>query len=117
MTDTNVAPDTATEGKKGRKRSIPQGQIVTEVPPSMKTSTWDVEFEWFKQNPGTIKKYDDISQTTPSYLRSRYGLDAKGRNTRNKRVTMYVVYYPEKAEEIKIKAMGKKRRSQQNAEQ
>lgn len=108
--ETPVVEDEDAPGKR-RKRSLPKGRIVSEIPPSRKSSTWDLEYEWFKQNPGTIKEYLDVSQTTPSYLRQRYGLDAKGRNTNmeTKRVDMYVTYRPELADEIKAKAAGKRR--------
>ncbi len=107
-TDTTNTPET-TKVKSKRQRQLPHGQIVNEIPASRKTSTWDIEFEWFQQNPGSIKLYEDVSQTTPSYLRNRYGLDAKGRNTRNKRVDMYVTFFPERADAIKAKAKGNKR--------
>lgn len=110
MTDTTEATEKAT-----RKRVVPQGRIVGDIPVSRKSSTWDIEFEWFKQNPGIIKEYLAVSQTTPSYLRGRYGLDAKGRNTNmeTKRVDMYVRWLPEKAEEIKTGAAGRKRHKNQ----
>lgn len=77
------------------------GTVVTEIPGSSRQGFWATEFEWFKANPNVVKKYEDISPTTASYLRSTYGLDAHSRNTRGKRCDLYVTYNPDTAEAIK----------------
>lgn len=83
-------------------RSTPKsGQVVSEIPSSQRQGFWATEFEWFKGNPNTVKKYTEISPTTASYLRSTYGLDAVSRNTRDNRCDLYVKYDPETAEGIK----------------
>lgn len=84
------------------ERSAPKaGVVVTEIPGSSRQGFWATEFEWFKANPGVIRKYEDISPTTASYLRSTYGLDAVTRNTRGKRGDLYVQYDPATADAIK----------------
>lgn len=83
------------------ERSAPKaGVVVTEIPGSSRQGFWATEFEWFKANPGVIRKYEDISPTTASYLRSTYGLDAVTRNTRGKRGDLYVQYDPATADTI-----------------
>lgn len=83
-------------------RSTPAaGTVVSEIPSSSRQGFWATEFEWFKANPKTVKKYEGISPTTASYLRSEYGLDAHSRNTKDKRCDLYVQYDPETAQAIK----------------
>lgn len=83
-------------------RTTPKpGAVVTEIPSSSRQGFWATEFAWFKDNPGVVKKYEDISPTTASYLRSEYGLDAHSRNTQGKRCDLYVQYDPATADAIK----------------
>lgn len=104
-TDTKDAPATAGTEANGNERAARQtptsGQVVSEIPSSSRQGFWATEFEWFKANPMTVKKYEGISPTTASYLRTEYGLDAHSRNTRNKRCDLYVQFDPDKAEAIK----------------
>lgn len=98
MADTDTATTPAAEAD----RSTPkEGVVVTEIPGSSRQGFWATEFEWFKANPNVVKKYEDISPTTASYLRSTYGLDAHSRNTRGKRCDLYVKYDPATADAIK----------------
>ena len=98
------APTAATTNATGDRapRTTPQsGEVVTEIPSSNRQGFWATEFAWFKDNPGVVKKYSDISPTTASYLRTEYGLEAHSRNTNNKRCDLYVKYDPNTAEALK----------------
>lgn len=95
--------ETATETEApAAQRSTPKsGSVVSEIPSSSRQGFWATEFEWFQANPGVVKRYESISPTTASYLRSTYGLDAHSRNTRDKRCDLYVTYDPATAQAIK----------------
>lgn len=100
MTDTAAATEASAEAS--APRTAPkEGVEVAEIPGSSRQGFWATEFEWFKANPGKIRKYEGISPTTASYLRTEYGLEAHSRNTRNKRCDLYVKYDPATAEALK----------------
>lgn len=93
---------TAPAGESEAERSTPKGGVVVdEIPTSSRQGFWATEFEWFKANANKVKKYEGISPTTASYLRTTYGLDAHSRNTRDKRCDLYVKYDPATAQGIK----------------
>jgi hypothetical protein len=110
------APDTSNHDE---ERSLPEGKVVTSIPPTNRNGVWVTEYEWFEQNPRKIKMYEGVSQTTASYLRGKFGLDAQARNTRKVPkqggepgqtsviVDLYVRLIPEKVEEIKAAAKSK----------
>lgn len=111
MADTATqVPAAQTEAKaeaSNGKRNLRQpgsGEVVDSIPESTRRGFWADEFDWFVENPGKIKRYNDVSQTTASYLRKEYGLDAHNRDTRKGRATLYVTYNPSKVEEIKAGA-------------
>lgn len=91
----------AASGKSGPRTSPAPGQVVTEIPSSSRQGFWATENEWFQANPNVVKKYEGISPTTASYLRTEYGLDAHSRNSRNGRCDLYVKYDPATADAIK----------------
>lgn len=96
----NAAP--AADKKARAPRTTPTaGEVVTEIPSSSRKGFWATEFEWFQAHPGVIRKYESVSPTTASYLRSEYGLEAHSRNAKDKRCDLYVKYDPATAEEIK----------------
>lgn len=93
--------DTATETTDAGRRTPAAGVVVDEIPTSSRQGFWATENEWFQANPGVVKKYEGVSPTTASYLRTEYGLEAHSRNTRGKRCDLYVKYDPATADEIK----------------
>jgi hypothetical protein len=98
------APQAAEDTSKRKTRQPNEGTVVEAIPESTRRGFWADEFDWFQDHPGLIKRYDDTSQTTASYLRKEYGLDAHNRNTRQGRATLYVTYDPSKVAEIKAGA-------------
>ena len=105
MANEAATPNKVAEAPTGNDRAprtTPQaGTVVTEIPSSSRQGFWATEFAWFKDNPMVVKKYEGVSPTTASYLRSEYGLDAHSRNTQEKRCDLYVQYNPDTAEAIK----------------
>jgi len=107
MADTDKAAqadkaEASAGGSNRAPRTTPaEGKVVSEIPSSSRQGFWATEYEWFQANPNTVKKYEGISPTTASYLRSTYGLDAHSRNTRGGRCDLYVQFNPDTAEAIK----------------
>lgn len=109
------------------ENEAPVGRVVDSIPPTDRNGHWVQESRWFMDNPHKIKVYENVSQTSASYLRGKFGLDAQARNTRkvpatnqdgspkmkdgkrvmSSRVDLYVRYIPERAEEIKAAAKSK----------
>lgn len=101
MADAPTTAPAAPTSETQTRTSPKAGTVVSEIPSSSRKGFWATEFEWFKAHPNEIKKYEGISPTTASYLRTEYGLDAVSRNTRDKRCDLYVKFDPETAEAIK----------------
>lgn len=102
MADATPDKAAAAPADESPERTSPNaGVVVDEIPSSSRQGFWATEFEWFTENPNKVKKYEGISPTTASYLRTTYGLDAHSRNTRDKRCDLYVKYDPETAQSIK----------------
>lgn len=104
MADTvTKAPAANTEAKadsnsKRNPRTTPNrvGKVAG-IPKTSKNGFWSTEIEALRKDPGETYQYADVSQTTGSYLRKTYGVEAATRNnTKGGRADLYVKY-PAKA--------------------
>lgn len=113
---TDVATDTTAPASNGEAvaaaeerapRSNPKrvGKV-TEIPTSSRKGYWATEVEEFKRNPGESYQYDNVSQTTASYLKQTYGLVATTRNNREGRATLYVAFPGRKPNDAEVKAFA-----------
>jgi hypothetical protein len=63
------------------------------IPKTSKNGYWTTEIEALRKSPGETYQYADVSQTTASYLRKTYGVEAATRNnTKEGRADLYVKY-------------------------
>lgn len=97
---------------KPRRSPVALGDA-TEMPEAgVRFGFWRDQFEnVLKPNPGKIKTYGDVSESTASNLRRDYGLDCATK-TEDGSLVLYVQWVPEKAESIKqaTRDRGAKRR-------
>lgn len=114
-TATQVPANSESTEATGRVVNTTPGKLVDGIPETTRSGFWATEYQWFVDNPHVpgdpskvnTKLYENRSQTTASYLRAEYGLDAHNRNTKDGKADLYVRYIPEKAEEIKAGASSK----------
>lgn len=87
----------------------------TEVPSRTRSGVWRELFEKeFSKNPGKLYEYAEVSSSTAANLRRDYGLDAstvtvKNDDTGESDMHLFVVWYPDKADEIKAGYKPKKK--------
>ena len=80
----------------------------TEIPSRSRSGVWKELFDKeFSKNPGKIYEYAEVSSSTAANLRRDYGLDAST-VTVDGEMHLYVVWRPEKADEIKASYSPKK---------
>jgi hypothetical protein len=105
--------ENATQERKARSVPVPLGEV-DEIPARQRKGFWAQQFEsTFKPNPGKKFGFGNVSPTTASNLRSKYGLDAVTRNTHENGdgkvvADLYVVWDPTRAEAIKREAADRK---------
>lgn len=119
MADTATKNAPATEAKADSKQNRKDRSTPTRVgkvdgvPKTSKNGFWTAEIETLRKDPGSTYQYGDVSQTTGSYLRKTYGVDAATRNNRGGRADLFVTYpgkegpngtmVPDEAEVARIK--------------
>lgn len=99
-----MANDTATAAKSERAerrtpRMVVQGED-GEIPSQKRSGYWQDAIRTIKDSPNKLFVFEDVSPTRASTLRREEGFDAATR-TENGTVRLYVVYRPDKVDEIK----------------
>lgn len=73
------------------------------IPEKSRNGDWKQRFEnEYSKNPGKVYQYTGISSSTAANLRRDYGVDASTQTIEGE-LNLFVVWRPEKAEEIKSK--------------
>lgn len=105
--------ETQTQERKTRSVPVPLGEVA-EIPQRQRKGFWAQQFEsTFKPNPGKTYGFSNVSPTTASNLRAKYGLDAVTRNTHENAdgktvADLYVIWDPARADAIKREAADRK---------
>jgi hypothetical protein len=117
----DVTPAPARSGKPTRS---PVPVKASEIPAAQRGGDWLDDVEFLKQHPGEYFVFEAVGASTVTYLRSTFGLDAKGRNTRTvdangnkvkagekgrKVVDIYVAYVPDMVDDIKAGRIGRRK--------
>lgn len=88
---------------------------VKEIPTRTRSGVWRDYFDKeFSKNPGEIYEFKGVSSSTAANLRRDYGLDAST-VTVDGVMHLYVVWSPEKADEIKAGYKPKKPKAKKGA--
>jgi len=119
-------PPPAPEAARARSSKPTRSAVpvrATDIPAAQRGGDWLEDVEFLKSRPGEYFVYENVGASSVTYLRSTFGLDAKGRNTRTvdattgqpvakdtpgarKVIDMYVAYVPELVGQIKSKGKG-----------
>lgn len=120
-----------TPARTGKPSRSPAPVKATDIPAAQRGGDWLEDVAFLKSNPGQYFVYEAVGASTVTYLRTTFGLDAKGRNTRTvdangnkvkagekgrKVVDIYVAYVPDLVEDIKAGRIGRQRGKGKNTD-